>query len=150
MPDKSDVIYTRVLPTLRELIRGYRAFYEGSTADIQKFGLSLEQFDIIAALGNNQRMNLLQLYENTLLAHPTIQETLDELQTQEVVAIERSAEYPVPIFRLTPVGEKLFQISFAVHMQYLTEKFGQLEDSELKFLQQVLKHVSHSFQQGRS
>jgi MarR family transcriptional regulator, 2-MHQ and catechol-resistance regulon repressor len=149
MPDKSDVIYTRVLPTLRELIRGYRAFYDGSTADVQKFGLSLEQFDIIAALGNNQRMNLLQLGESTLLAHPAIQKTLDELQTQDVVAIDRSAEYPVPVFRLTPIGEKLFQISFAVHMQYLTEKFGQLEDSQLEFLRHLLKHLTHSFQQDR-
>jgi MarR family transcriptional regulator, 2-MHQ and catechol-resistance regulon repressor len=149
MPDKSDIVYTRVLPAVRELIRGYRAFYEGSTADVQKFGLSLEQFDIIAALGNNQRMNLLQIYETTLLAHPALQATLDDLQAQEVVMIDKSAEHPVPIFRLTPVGEKLFQISFAVHMQYLTEKFGQLEDSELDFLRHLLKHLTHSFRQGR-
>jgi hypothetical protein len=53
--------------------------------------------------------------------------------------------YPVAIFRLTEIGEKIFHVAFSVHMQYLQERFGQLEEAEIESLQHLLKHLRQSF-----
>jgi MarR family transcriptional regulator, 2-MHQ and catechol-resistance regulon repressor len=145
MPTPLKAISTRVFPTLRELISSYQAFYQGATENVRQFDLSLEQFDIIATLGNTPGMNLLQLSDQTLLTQTDLLQTIGELEFQELIAKHQSTEHPVAIFRLTAIGEKVFQVSFSIHMQYLQERFGQLEDAELEFLQHVLKHLRHSF-----
>jgi MarR family transcriptional regulator, 2-MHQ and catechol-resistance regulon repressor len=141
----ADVCTTRALPTLRELVRTYQAFYQGATSNVRQFDLSLEQFDIVATLGNTSGMNLLQLSNKTLLTQPALLKTLEKLIAQSMVAKDYSTDHPVAIFRLTEIGEKVFHVSFSVHMQYLQERFGQLEEAEIEFLQHVLKHLRRSF-----
>lgn len=148
MPNQSDVIRTKILPVLRELIRTYQAFYVGASANANQFNLTLEQFDIIATLGNTQGMNLLQLNTKTLLTQNALVQILEELQAKELVVKDHQAQYPVDSFKLTAIGEKLFQVSFGIHTQYLKERFEQLEDEELEFLKQVLKHLRYSFEEG--
>lgn len=141
----ADVYTTRALLTLRELVRTYQALYQGATSNVRQFDLSLEQFDILATLGNTPGMNLLQLSNKTLLTQTALLKTLEKLIAQEMVAKYHSTNHPVAIFRLTEIGEKIFHVSFSVHMQYLQERFGQLEEAEIEFLQHVLKHLRQSF-----
>jgi MarR family transcriptional regulator, 2-MHQ and catechol-resistance regulon repressor len=101
--------------------------------------------DIVATLGNTSGMNLLQLSNKTLLTQPALLKTLEKLIAQSMVAKDYSTDHPVAIFRLTEIGEKVFHVSFSVHMQYLQERFGQLEEAEIEFLQHVLKHLRRSF-----
>lgn len=141
----ADAYTTRALPILRELVRTYQAFYQGATSNVRQFDLSLEQFDILATLGNTSGMNLLQLSNKTLLTQTALLKTLEKLIAQSMVAKYYSTDHPVAIFRLTEIGEKIFHVSFSVHMQYLQERFGQLEETEIEFLQHVLKHLRRSF-----
>jgi MarR family transcriptional regulator, 2-MHQ and catechol-resistance regulon repressor len=145
MPYSPELVRTTVLPVLRELVRTYQAFHEGAAVNIEQFGLTVEQFDVIATLGNTQGMNILQLQGKTLLVKTTLNRVLAELEAEKLVVKEQQAGKPVAIFRLTSIGDKIFQISFEIHMHYLQERFSCLEKSELDFLQYILKHLGHSF-----
>jgi MarR family transcriptional regulator, 2-MHQ and catechol-resistance regulon repressor len=136
---------TSVLPALREIVRTYQAFYEGSEAAVEQFGLTIEQFDIIATLGNTSGMNILQLQEKTLIVKKTLNRVLAEVEAEGLVVKEQFPGQPVAIFRLTQVGDKIFQISFDIQMNYLIERFAGLEQTERDFLQHILKHLRQSF-----
>jgi MarR family transcriptional regulator, 2-MHQ and catechol-resistance regulon repressor len=138
----------KILPALREIVRTYQAFYQGSEAAVEQFGITVEQFDIIATLGNTSGMNILQLQERSLIVKKTLNRVLAELEAEGLVIKEQFPGQPVAIFRLTPVGDKIFQISFEIQMQYLIERFARLEQAERDFLQHILKHLRQSFEES--
>ncbi len=130
---------------LRELINSYDAFYQGVSADVQKFGLSIEQFDVLATLGNTPGLSLVQLGEKTLLNLPNLHEVLKSLEEDLLIYRERPADKPMMIIKLTPAGEKIFAVVFPIHMTYLQRCFGQLNQTELDMLQVFLGRLREVF-----
>ncbi len=130
---------------LRELINSYDAFYQGVSADVQKFGLLIEQFDVIATLGNTTGLSLVQLGEKTLLNLPGLHQVLDSLEEDLLIYRDLSADKPIMIVKLTPAGEKIFAVIFPIHMAYLQRCFGQLNQFELDMLQTYLRRLKEAF-----
>lgn len=130
---------------MRELVNSYDAFYHGVSADVNKFGLSIEQFDIIATLGNTSGLNLVQLGQKTLLNLSDLNQLLDSLEDDLLISRDLPADKPMIIIKLTPAGEKIFAVVFPMHMAYLQRCFGQLNQSELDMLQVFLRRLKEAF-----
>jgi MarR family transcriptional regulator, 2-MHQ and catechol-resistance regulon repressor len=135
---------------LRELVNSYDAFYRGVSADVNKYGLSIEQFDVIATLGNTPGLSLVQLGEKTLLNLPDLQQVLKSLEEDLLIYRDRPADKPMMIVKLTPAGEKIFAVVFPIHMAYLQRCFGQLNQTELDMLQVFLGRLKESFAKSSS
>lgn len=130
---------------LRELVNTYDAFYQGVSADVEKFGLSIEQFDVIATLGNTAGLSLVQLNEKTLLNLPDLNQILDALETDLLISRQVFADQPMTIVKLTATGEKIFAVVFPIHMDYLQRCSGQLDQAELDMLQVFLRRLKKAF-----
>ncbi len=143
--DQSSQLTIKPFGALRELIKSYDAFYQGVSADVQKFGLSIEQFDVIATLGNTTGLSLVQLGEKTLLNLPDLHQVLDSLEKDLLIDRDLPADQPMMIVKLTPAGEKIFAVVFPIHMAYLQRCFGQLSQFELDMLQAYLRRLKESF-----
>lgn len=130
---------------LRELVNAYDAFYQGVSADVEKFGLSIEQFDVIATLGNTAGLSLVQLNEKTLLNLPDLNQILDSLETDLLISRQATADQPMITVKLTAAGEKIFAVVFPIHMDYLQRCFGQLDQAELDMLQVFLRRLKKAF-----
>jgi MarR family transcriptional regulator, 2-MHQ and catechol-resistance regulon repressor len=130
---------------LRELVNSYDAFYQGVAADVGQFGLSIEQFDVIATLGNTAGMSLVELGEKTLLNLPDLHQVLDLLEEEMLIYRDFPADKPMMIVKLTPAGEKIFAVVFPMHMEYIQRCFGQLNQSELDMLQVFLRRLREAF-----
>jgi MarR family transcriptional regulator, 2-MHQ and catechol-resistance regulon repressor len=133
---------------LRELVNSYDAFYRGVSADVNKYGLSIEQFDVIATLGNTPGMNLVQLGEKTLLNLTEMQQVLNSLEEDLLIYRDRSADQPTMTIKLTPAGEKVFAVVFPIHMAYLQRCFSELNQTELDMLQVFLGRLRKAFAQS--
>jgi MarR family transcriptional regulator, 2-MHQ and catechol-resistance regulon repressor len=139
------VIKINPFGALRELVNTYHAFYQGVAADVEKFGLSIEQFDVIATLGNTAGLSLVQLSEKTLLNLPDLHQTLDALEADLLISRQVPVDQPIVIVKLTAAGEKIFAVVFPIHMDYLQRCFGQLDQSELDMLQVFLLRLKKAF-----
>jgi DNA-binding MarR family transcriptional regulator len=136
----------KAFAALRELLGAYRAFYWDASWNVQQFGLTLEQFDVVATLGNTAGMDLLQLQTRVLMIQKELQGLLEELIACDIV-LELVVD-AVTIYQLTPLGHKVFQVSFQDHAQYLEQRFGELESSEIEFLQHILRHLRQAFNES--
>ena len=145
--DQSSQLTIKPFGALRELVNSYDAFCRGVSADVQKFGLSIEQFDVIATLGNTTGLSLVQLGEKTLLNLPNLHQVLDSLEEDLLIYRDLPADKPMMIVKLTPAGEKIFAVIFPIHMAYLQRCFGQLNQFELDMLQAYLRRLTESFAQ---
>jgi MarR family transcriptional regulator, 2-MHQ and catechol-resistance regulon repressor len=139
------VIKINPFGALRELVNTYHAFYQGVAADVEQFGLSIEQFDVIATLGNTTGLSLVQLSEKTLLNLPDLHQILDALEADLLVSLQVPADQPMMIVKLTAAGDKIFAVIFPIHMDYLQRCFGQLDQSELDMLQVFLLRLKKAF-----
>jgi MarR family transcriptional regulator, 2-MHQ and catechol-resistance regulon repressor len=144
-PSSPSVVKVNPFGALRELVNTYHAFYQGVAADVEKFGLSIEQFDVIATLGNTTGLSLVQLSEKTLLNLPDLNQVLDTLETDLLISRQVPADQPMMIVKLTAAGEKIFAVVFPIHMDYLQRCFGQLDQSELDMLQVFLLRLKKAF-----
>jgi MarR family transcriptional regulator, 2-MHQ and catechol-resistance regulon repressor len=133
---------------LRELVNTRDAFYQGVTEHVQQFGLSAEQFDVVATLGNTAGMSLVELNQKTLLNYSNLIEVLDSLVADRLISRETTADKPMMMVKLTPAGEKIFAVVFPIHLEYLDKCFGQLNQTELDMLQVFLGRLKGSFEQG--
>jgi MarR family transcriptional regulator, 2-MHQ and catechol-resistance regulon repressor len=136
---------TKLFGALRELVNTYEAFCQGVAVDVGKFGLSIEQFDVIATLGNTAGLSLVQLGEKTLLNFTDLPQVLDSLEEDLLISRNFPADKPMMIVKLTPAGEKIFAVIFPIHLEYLQRCFGQLNQSELDLLQVFLNQLKRAF-----
>ncbi len=134
----------RPFGALRELVNSYDAFYQGVAADVSKFGLSIEQFDVVATLGNTSGLSLVELGEKTILNLTDLNQVLNSLEKDLLIYRDFSADKPTMTVRLTPTGEKIFAVVFPMHMDYIQRCFGQLNQSELDMLQVFLRRLKES------
>jgi MarR family transcriptional regulator, 2-MHQ and catechol-resistance regulon repressor len=145
----SPVEPTNFFPLMRELVRTYEAFYRSNVSHLAKLGLSLDQFDVIATLGNTPGMKVRQLKEKGLIPPNSLLTVIDELEQSGFVEKE-----PLPpnqpassmVVKLTSSGEQLFEKCFPVHIEYLRSMFCQLEPAEIQLLQVFLGRLKRAFQ----
>jgi DNA-binding MarR family transcriptional regulator len=135
----------RFLKTLRELARCYQAFERYSGAHVRELGLTPDQFDIIATLGNTAGMSFKELGEQTLITKGTLTGVVDRLEARGLV--ERMAsdvDRRSTIVRLTRAGEREFARTFGAHIAHLKAAFGALDEPELKRLEGLLARLRES------
>ncbi|MBW4555039.1 MAG: MarR family transcriptional regulator [Trichormus sp. ATA11-4-KO1] len=134
------------IPIMRELARTYQAFSAYSEAHVREMGLTPAQFDVIATLGNTQGLSMGEIGEKTLITKGTLTGIIDRLKQKQLVEREVPADNRRSVIvRLTPKGEALFAQVFPEHIAYLKERFTQLEPSELKLLEVLLKRLRQVF-----
>jgi MarR family transcriptional regulator, 2-MHQ and catechol-resistance regulon repressor len=143
--DQSSSPIIKPFGALRELVKSYDAFYQGVSTDVNKYGLSIEQFDVLATLGNTTGLSLVQLSEKTLLNLPDLHQVLSSLEEDFLIYRDLPTDQPMMIVKLTPAGEKIFAVVFPIHMAYLQRCFGQLSQFELDMLQAYLSRLKESF-----
>ena len=135
----------RFLKTLRELARCYQAFERYSGAHVRELGLTPDQFDIIATLGNTEGMSFKELGEQTLITKGTLTGVVDRLEARGLVErIASDVDRRSTIVRLTRAGEREFARTFAAHIGHLKAAFGALDEPELKRLEGLLARLRES------
>ncbi|YAF98927.1 MAG: MarR family winged helix-turn-helix transcriptional regulator (plasmid) [Nodularia sp. CChRGM 3473] len=145
-PSANTAAKEEFIPIMRELARTYQAFSAYSEAHVREMGLTSAQFDVIATLGNTQGMSMGEIGEKTLITKGTLTGIIDRLKQKQLVEREVPADNRRSVIvRLTPKGEALFAQVFPEHIAYLKERFTQLEPSELKLLEVLLKRLRQVF-----
>jgi MarR family transcriptional regulator, 2-MHQ and catechol-resistance regulon repressor len=135
-----------MFPVLRELVRTYESFLNCTSEHVGQFGLTSEQFDVVATLGNTPGMTLVQLDAKTLLANLKLLQVLDELEADKLILRTIPPEQTPMVVKLSPTGEKIFAIVFPLHIKFLQERFGKLDQAELDMLLVFMRRLNHSFQ----
>jgi MarR family transcriptional regulator, 2-MHQ and catechol-resistance regulon repressor len=135
-----------IFPVLRELVRTHQSFLNCIAEHVSQFGLTTEQFDVVATLGNTPGMTLVQLDSKTLLTNLALLKVLDELEADRLVIRTTPPEQSLMVVKLTPTGEKIFAIMFPLHLKFLEERFGKLDQAEVDMLLIFLRRLNHSFQ----
>jgi DNA-binding MarR family transcriptional regulator len=135
----------RFLKTLRELARCYQAFERYSGAHVRELGLTPDQFDIIATLGNTAGMSFKELGEQTLITKGTLTGVVDRLEARGLVErVASEVDRRSTIVRLTRAGEREFAKAFPAHIAHLKAAFGALDEAELKRLEGLLGRLRDS------
>jgi DNA-binding MarR family transcriptional regulator len=135
----------RFLRTLRELARCYQAFERYSGAHVRELGLTPDQFDIVATLGNTAGMTFKELGEQTLITKGTLTGVVDRLEARGFVErIASETDRRSTIVRLTRAGEREFSRTFPAHIAHLKGAFGALKDTELRELEGLLERLRES------
>ena len=137
-----------ILPLLHDLACCFQAFEQLSGRQIRSLGLTPSQFDIIATLGKNKRMNCGDLGEKTLITKGTLTGVLDRLELKNLVLREESTTDRRSIMvSLTPAGEALYHKVYAQYQAYLTPAFDSLDAEFLSDISTKLKQLQHTMQQ---
>lgn len=135
----------RFLKTLRELARCYQSFERYSGSHVRELGLTPDQFDIIATLGDTEGMSFKELGEQTLITKGTLTGVVDRLEARGLVErIASDLDRRSTIVRLTRAGEREFARTFAAHIAHLKAAFGALDEPELKRLEGLLARLRES------
>jgi MarR family transcriptional regulator, 2-MHQ and catechol-resistance regulon repressor len=134
-----------IFPVLRELMQTHQSFLDCVAEHVSQFGLTAEQFDVVATLGNTQGMTLVQLDTKTLLTNLELDRVLDELEADQLIVRTKPQGQTILLVKLTPLGEKIFGIVFPLHIQFLQERFGKLDQAEIDMLLVFLRRLNHSF-----
>jgi DNA-binding MarR family transcriptional regulator len=135
----------RFLSTLRELARCYQAFERYSGTHVRELGLTPDQFDIIATLGNIEGMSFKELGEQTLITKGTLTGVVDRLEARGLVErVASDVDRRSTIVRLTRAGEREFARTFPAHIVHLRAAFGALDEAELKRLEGLLGRLRES------
>lgn len=130
------------IPVMRELVRTYQAFSSYSDSHVRGLGVTPSQFDVIATLGGTKGMSMGELAAKTLVTKGTLTGIVDRLEKRGVVRREVPADNRRSFtVVLTPKGEELFEEIFPQHINYLKERFAQIETTELEILQILLKKL---------
>lgn len=140
----------RFLRTLRELARCYQAFERYSGAHVRELGLTPDQFDIIATLGDTAGMSFKELGEQTLITKGTLTGVVERLAVRGLVErTANEADGRSTIVRLTRAGEREFARAFPAHIEHLKGAFGALNEADLKHLEALLARLRGSLQRLR-
>jgi len=134
------------IPTMRELVRAYQAFTSYSDAHVRALGLTPPQFDIISTLGNTPGITFNKLAEKTLITKGTLTGIIDRLEQKGLVRREVPADDRRSfVARLTSEGERVFEETFPLHINYLKQRFEKLDRHELKQIQAALEKLRNLF-----
>lgn len=134
------------MKVLRELAKTYQAFCAYDEPHIRELGLTPPQFDVICTLGNTSGMLMNQLAEKTLVTKGTLTGIVDRLEQKGLVRREVPPENRrCFLIVLTPEGEALFEKIFPVHIEYLRERFVEMDETELAEIRSALQRLRSVF-----
>jgi DNA-binding MarR family transcriptional regulator len=137
------------LQVLRPLVETYLAFSRLDARQIDSFGLTQAQFDVIATLGNTDGMTATNLSDRSLVTKGTLTGVLDRLEAKGL--LERLAaprDRRSTIVRLTPEGDRLFRRVFPALIQLQKRYFERaLNPDEMHTLRALLLKLKLSFEQ---
>lgn len=143
---------TSTFPTvLRELLRTHQAFLSYAASHVQKFELTLPQYDIIITLGGTFGMTPKKLGEETLITKGTLTGVVSRLEDKGLV--QRSASTKdgrSQIISLTEAGKAVYEQSFPEHLRYINRLFENYEPEEIAALEANLVRLRQSVMAARN
>jgi DNA-binding MarR family transcriptional regulator len=117
---------------LAECLQGFERF---SGEFVRGYGLTHDQFDIVATLGNTCGMSYKELGERTLITKGTLTGVIERLEQKGLVERERNCADKRSFFvRLTPQGHELFSDVFpkvVAHGKKLFTSYGTADFDKL-------------------
>lgn len=114
-----------LLSFIRSLSEAFLAFESASAEQIRKMGLTPDQFDVLATLGNTSGMGCKELGAKTLITKGTLTGVLDRMEAKGWVrrkpgiGDQRSVKV-----ELTDAGQALFEESFPKQVAWLSAVYG--------------------------
>ncbi len=133
------------LPHLRSLVECFQNFETLSSRNLKELNITVPQFDIIATLGNTDGMNCKELGEKTLITKGTLTGVLDRLENKGLIVRKFIEDRRCQKIILTEEGQKLFNILFEKHIQYLQPIFEEIGCENLEKLKQSCEASSIIF-----
>jgi DNA-binding MarR family transcriptional regulator len=136
------------LEVLRALVEAYLAFSRLDSRQIESFGLTQSQFDVIATLGNTSGLTASQLSDRSLVTKGTLTGVIDRLQAKGLLErLPSTTDRRSTIVRLTPDGEAVFRKVFPALVAVQKPFFeGALTPSEMRTLGTLLLKLRNSFE----
>lgn len=119
-------------------------FEQAVKQDVQAYNLNSSEFAVLELLYHKGPKTMQEIKERILIANSSTTYTLDKLCQKKLVERRTNLEDK----RITQVyllseGEKLIASSFPKHAEMLTQLFHNLEDDEIKTLNNLLKKLSN-------
>jgi DNA-binding MarR family transcriptional regulator len=135
---------------LRALAIAHERFNDAHRNILRRFGLSLSEFDVLAALGNTQGMRMKDIATHLMTSSSpsNVTRLCIALEKRGLVERQRSQDSDREVIaRLTPQGDTIFQKLFA-HIPHYSAAFV---DSALTEHEQlvVVKHLTHFIQKAK-
>ncbi len=134
------------LRPLRRLTETFHAFESLSRAQLRTVGLTIPQFDIIAALGNTPGMSFRELGEASLITKGTLTGVVDRMVRDGIVERHSApGDGRMMIVRLTAHGEALFESVFPAVVANTSRAFEGVSAKDLKTLEALLTRLRDAF-----
>ena len=131
--------YLKSVRLLAECLQGFERF---SSETARQCGLTHAQFDIIATLGNTPGMTYKELGEKTLITKGTLTGVIERLEQKGLVLRERSCDDKRSFFvRLTPEGERTFEVAFPHMVALGRQLFASYTDADFEAMDQPLRKL---------
>jgi DNA-binding MarR family transcriptional regulator len=138
------------LRSLRLLAEAFQAFEHFSGQHVRELGLTPDQFDIVATLGDTPGMSFRELGRKTLITKGTLTGVVDRLEARGLVKRVANAQDRRSVtVRLTPAGEREFVRVFRPHIDHCGQGFADFSAAQLKTLEQQLTRLRDGFLRAR-
>jgi MarR family 2-MHQ and catechol resistance regulon transcriptional repressor len=131
------------------LARCYITFSRAVACKVAEYDLTAPQFGVLEALHHLGPLSLGELAEKLLVTGGNVTYVMDRLESQGLVARERSGEDRRVIrAHLTSKGKATIEAVFPGHVEFLDSLAHALEPSEKDDLRELLKKLGKSMRDG--
>ena len=136
------------IPLMQELAGAYQAFSLYDAEGLRKSGSSLtpSQARVIFTLGDTDGMTCKDIGDITLITKGTLTGVVDRLEEKDLVerwSVEGDGRKT--IVALTKRGKRVYQKEFPRHIEFLKEKFDNLNANDRKQAVQLLQKIKSLF-----
>jgi len=131
------------------ILQTYNALFNRLAPKIQRFGLTLPGFNVLAILRSHsaKRCSLSRLSDLLLVSRANITGLIDSLARKGLVQrIDHEKDRRICLARITSQGEKLLETYCPVHYKETRLMFAALSDREKKTLSVILSKLRHSIE----
>lgn len=134
------------LPLVRELARAYQAFASYDASGYRDSGLTVPQADVIFTLGNTAGMTCKEIGNKTLITKGTLTGVIDRLESKGLVRRTAfSDDRRCTRVTLTAKGNRVFEKEFPRQIDYLKQRFKELNKSEQQAAIETLRKIRNLF-----
>lgn len=134
------------LRTFRALVEAYQVVMLTASREIERLGLTVPQYDVIATLGDTPGMTTMELAEQSLITRGTLTGVLDRLEAKGLISRKRGDKDARQIYiKLTAEGEDLFNRIFQPHVDYMGTYFNQIPLYRQQMLTELLRELKGVF-----
>jgi len=118
------------------LLRISHRVLQGATVQLEPWGLSTAQFDVLANVGVTEGISQLALARRLSVSQGNVTQLLSKMEAQGL--IRRAAEGRTKHLFLTPVGRTLFDAVVPAHERYIADQLAVLNAAEQRQLLRLL------------